>query len=273
MDGVRSRLASLEFDYVDPYPGFDRAKVQGLIATLISILPANHSAATALEICAGGRLYNVVVENAEIGTALLNRGQLRKRVTLIPIDKISGALASKEMMERVVKVSENKAALALSLIGFEPEVERAMIYIFGNTLICPNGEIAKKVTFEQTIKMKSVTLEGDVYDPSGTLSGGSKPKSGGILIKVQELNALGKELEGRKRVLGEIEKEWNEAKGEMETFKLVKKALELKIHEVGLLEEQVQESNATRVSPLLSDYGRGGKLMVDFDRLLVKWKE
>jgi structural maintenance of chromosome 2 len=47
--------------------------------------------------------------------------------------------------------------------------------------------------------MRSVTLDGDVYDPSGTLSGGSAPSGDGVLVHVQELAGVegaGGEVEG-----------------------------------------------------------------------------
>ena len=46
---------------------------------------------------------------------------------------------------------------------------------FSNTFIkTADGKTAKDVTFHPDIKMRSVTLEGDVYAPSGTLSGGKR---------------------------------------------------------------------------------------------------
>lgn len=42
-----------------------------------------------MEICAGGKLYNVVVEDEKVGSQLLEKGKLRKRVTIIPLNKIN----------------------------------------------------------------------------------------------------------------------------------------------------------------------------------------
>lgn len=246
-------MAALEFDFTSPSASFDRSRVKGLIASLISLANENHHAATALEICAGGRLFNVVVESAEVGKALLLKGQLRKRVTIIPLDKIHPHIANSDTLKAVKKVSNSRAALALDLIDADDDVRRAMEYVFGNTLICPDAETAKAVTFHDQIRMKSVTLEGDVYDPSGTLSGGSSSRSGGILVRVQELKAIERALSERKRALTEVEREWEKARGEMERYKEAKRARDLKVHEVGLLEERVQESNATRVSRLAFD--------------------
>ena len=43
---------------------------------------------TALEITAGGRLYNVIVDSEDTGKALLKHGKLRRRVTIIPLNKV-----------------------------------------------------------------------------------------------------------------------------------------------------------------------------------------
>jgi chromosome segregation ATPase len=48
-----------------------------------------------------------------------------------------------------------------------------MQWVFGQIFICKDMETAKKVTFHERILKKSVTLDGDVFDPSGTLSGGT----------------------------------------------------------------------------------------------------
>jgi structural maintenance of chromosome 2 len=61
---------------------------------------------------------------------------------------------------------------ALSLIEYDPAVHAAMQWVFGQTFICKDMETAKKITFHDRILKKSVTLDGDVFDPSGTLSGG-----------------------------------------------------------------------------------------------------
>lgn len=58
-DKVKSGLAGFDFDYQSPTRDFDRSKVKGLIATLIELDPKNHKFSTALEVCAGSRMYNV----------------------------------------------------------------------------------------------------------------------------------------------------------------------------------------------------------------------
>jgi structural maintenance of chromosome 2 len=94
---IKSRLAAVDFSYSDPYPNFDRSQVKGLVATLIDLDKANHKSSTALEICAGGKLYNVVVQDERVGSQLLEKGRLRKRVTIIPLNKINAFRMSAEV--------------------------------------------------------------------------------------------------------------------------------------------------------------------------------
>lgn len=61
IDQISRRLSGLDFQYSNPTPNFDRSSVKGLVAELFTVLPEHTEAATALEICAGGRLYNVGV--------------------------------------------------------------------------------------------------------------------------------------------------------------------------------------------------------------------
>jgi structural maintenance of chromosome 2 len=96
-DGLKRKVANIDFSYSDPSPNFDRSKVKGLVAQLFTLKKEHTRAGTALEICAGGRLYNVVVDTAETGTQLLQNGKLKKRVTIIPLNKISAFRASAEV--------------------------------------------------------------------------------------------------------------------------------------------------------------------------------
>ena len=96
-DGLKRKVANIDFSYQDPSPNFDRSSVKGLVAQLFTLDKQHLKAGTALEICAGGRLYNVVVDSAATGTQLLQNGKLKKRVTIIPLDKIAAFRASSEV--------------------------------------------------------------------------------------------------------------------------------------------------------------------------------
>lgn len=248
-DGMKRKVANIDFSYSDPSPRFDRSKVKGLVAQLFTLDKEKTQAGTALEICAGGRLYNVVVDSAETGTQLLQNGKLRKRVTIIPLNKISAFRASAEKIGAAQKLAPGKVDLALSLIGYEEEVSAAMDYVFGSTLICEDAETAKRVTFDPAVRMKSVTLEGDVYDPSGTLSGGSSPNSSGVLVTLQKLNELTKGMALLEAELNELQASMAREKTKLDSARKTKQDLDLKSHEIKLTEEQIGGNSSSSVGP------------------------
>ncbi len=122
-----------------------------------------------------------------------------------------------------------------------------MDYVFGSTLVCEDAETAKRVTFDPAVRLKSVTLEGDVYDPAGTLSGGSAPNSSGVLVTLQELNRVKSELVLQERVLMELESTIAREKTKLDRARKTKQELDLKAHEIKLTEEQIGSNSSSSV--------------------------
>ena len=183
--------ARLRFDYEHPGKGFDAEKVRGVLASLVT--PSDAKYAAALEVMAGGRLYQVVVDDEKTGKALLERGQLRRRVTLIPLNKVrAGKLDDKRCARAaaVAKKAGGDARIALEFVGHAEHVKKAVEYAFGGALVCDTMDVARAVAFDNGVKARCITLDGDVCDPRGTLSGGSKSGNlGACLGLVVQLHA------------------------------------------------------------------------------------
>ena len=94
------------------------------------------------------------------------------------------------MVDYVRNVTKGKAKFGLELIKYQPHVENTMKHIFANVIVCEDTETAKKLAFDPYVKMKTVTLEGDIYNPTGTLEGGYTNETIGMLKKVKELQRL-----------------------------------------------------------------------------------
>lgn len=88
-DAIKQRLSALDFQYTPPSPTFPRTAVKGLVASLVTLNAEDYDKATALEVTAGAKLWNVVVEDERVGKELLVGGRLKKRVTIIPLSRIS----------------------------------------------------------------------------------------------------------------------------------------------------------------------------------------
>ncbi|CAI2175735.1 5384_t:CDS:2 [Funneliformis geosporum] len=132
---------------------------------LIDLNPQHMQCSFILEICASDRLYNI--KNEVVVTQLITNRQLWKHVIIIPLNRIQAYKLSAERLTNAKRMAPEKVDLALTLIGYDHET--AIEYIFENTLIITNANRAKKVNFNRNVQTKSVIIEGDVYDPTGTL--------------------------------------------------------------------------------------------------------
>ena len=74
------------------------------------------------------------------------------------------------------QVGKENVKTALSLVGYGDDIEAAMRFVFGGAFVCKDMNVAKKVTYDDRIMRRSVTLEGDSIDPAGTLTGGEKKR-------------------------------------------------------------------------------------------------
>ncbi|XP_042214594.1 structural maintenance of chromosomes protein 2-like [Homarus americanus] len=171
VEHLESRYPQLCFNYKDPEKNFNHSLVKGLVCKLVKL--RDPTTATALEVTAGGKLYNVIVDSEVTGKKLLQNGQLQRRVTIIPLNKITG----RSIDAHIVKQAENlvgkeNVQTALSLVCYDHDLHKAMEWVFGSSFICHDMDVAKQVTFNKNIMRKSVTLDGDVFDPAGTLTGG-----------------------------------------------------------------------------------------------------
>lgn len=62
-----------------------------------------------------------------------------------------------------------------------------MEFVFGDAFICRDKYVAEKVAFHKRIKRVCITLDGDVYNPFGTLSGGALKKGESIFIQLRKM--------------------------------------------------------------------------------------
>ncbi|KAM9315331.1 structural maintenance of chromosomes protein 2 isoform 1-T1 [Pholidichthys leucotaenia] len=239
---LMSRFPNLRFEYKDPERGWDRSRVKGVLANLITVNNVSYS--TALEVVAGGRLYNIVVDTEVTGKKLLDKGELQRRYTIIPLNKIS----AKTLNDKVVNcakslVGEDNVHTALSLVGYEADLRKAMEYVFGTTLVCDTLDNAKRVAFDKQVMTKTVTLGGDIFDPQGTLTGGARSQSASVLSSLQEVKEVRDNLSHKEAQLQDTERQLATLKGTAEKYRQLKQQHELKLEEEQILQAKVQQSS------------------------------
>lgn len=85
----------------------------------------------------------MVVDTEATAKALLARGQLRQRVTIIPLNKVSGREVPPPAAAAARRLAGDKAQPALELVGYDGELSAAMKYVFGGAFVCKVGPKGK----------------------------------------------------------------------------------------------------------------------------------
>lgn len=230
----------MQFEYDDPERGWDRRRVKGLVANLVSVKDAAN--ATALETIAGGKLYQVVADNEQTAKMILEKGNLKKRVTFIPLNKINGSTINPSVVHRAKQlVGEENVEAALSLVSYEDGLQRAMAYVFGSSFVCSNMDAAKKVTFNDSIKKRSVTLEGNSFDPAGIASGGALQKTD-ILLRIASLKESQADYDSCQHKLKKLNVELKKMQEVAGRWRDLSDRLDIQKNELKMLQEKLKNS-------------------------------
>ncbi|NXP34119.1 SMC2 protein, partial [Leiothrix lutea] len=254
-ENLMAKFPHLQFTYKHPEKNWDLNHVKGPVVSLFTVKDLSN--AKALEAVAGGKLYNIIVDTEVTGKKLLEKGELKHRYTIIPLNKISARCVPEDIVKLAQSlVGHANLHLALSLIVYETELQKAMEYVFGTTLVCNNMDNAKKVTFDKRIMTRSVTLDGDVFDPQGTLHGGNcwfysyhtnnivcaSSQAAAILSKLQEVKDVQVELKKKESELEAVENELASLKVVGERYQQLKQQWEMKSEEAELLQKKLHQS-------------------------------
>lgn len=223
-------------------PNFDNRKIVGMVCNLFRI--KDPRTAVALEEVVGGKLYNIAVVDTEASKTLLNHGQLKKKFTFLPLDRIEGQGLDRNALRNAERlVGKDNVQAAIDLIEYEPHLEQVMRYAFGDTLVCPDMDTAKKVAFDRGVMKRVVTFDGDLFDPKGTLRGGSRDKAPSFLIELAELSQHKEELLVKRRTLEELDGKLRSLEQINRSYGEAKRALEIKMHELELIEKNLENTN------------------------------
>jgi chromosome segregation protein len=175
----------------------DLPGICGLVAQLGEVEPRYQ---LALEIAAGGRLGHVVVEDdsvAAAGIALLKQRRVG-RATFLPLNKIRPPRPTDISFLRHTR---GYLDLAVNLVRCDRKYTEIFAYIFGGTVVFEDINAARPFLNQYRI----VTLEGELLETSGAMTGGSQPNRSGLRFGVVSNRESSEVAELRER-LGEIDR-------------------------------------------------------------------
>ena len=168
----------------------------------------------ALETIAKNKLFFVIVSDDNVAKEILEKNIIEGKKYLIPNSKITGRIIDQNKFTKCINIAQKHNGQVwrpLSVFNYREDLQRSFSYIFSSTLICSSEEIATKIAFNKDLRIRCITLAGDIYDPMGSLEGGynnrnfsNLEKSGKLRYIVNEINSLKKERDGVSEVIREI---------------------------------------------------------------------
>ncbi|KRY08259.1 Structural maintenance of chromosomes protein 2 [Trichinella patagoniensis] len=244
---LESQFPSLEIRFSEQTPEFDRNKIKGRVAELIRI--KNPRMAVALDVTAGGKLYSVVIDSSETVRMLNDAKCLKQRTTFLPLDAVESKVLNRDVIRRAKSlVGDENCNLAADLVEcVDPEFQKAIDHVFGTTLVCTNSEMAKTVCFDKGVRARTVTLDGDVFSPLGTLTGGSKP-SGGYLLEMRVKNqSIHDEFRGKKNQLEKTLKTLHELRAVAQKHSALEGELQMQLMKKNNAAQRLQSCQAAQL--------------------------
>ncbi|RXI98037.1 chromosome segregation protein SMC [Anaerobacillus alkaliphilus] len=163
--------------------------IEGAIAELI-IVPKNIE--LAIETALGGAMQHIVVGTEENGRQAIQFLKMRKlgRATFLPLSVIKGREFSAFEKEKL-RSHPAYVGIAADLIEFSDQYKSVISNLLGHVVIARDLEGANTIAKVLQYKYRIVTLEGDVVNPGGSMSGGSvKQKGTALLGRQRELEEL-----------------------------------------------------------------------------------
>ena len=203
--------------------------VEGVLASLISV---DKKYETAIEMCLGQAMQNIVTENENDAKKLIEylRNNNLGRASFLPITSVKG-----KKLEKFKKV-DGVVGVASDLISYNKKYQDIILSLLGRTVIVEKMDNAISLAKANDYSFRIVTLEGDVINPSGAISGGS--------VAQKTVNILGRsrEIEEIKAKLEEINKQIEKITREKEEFSA---SITDTIEESAKLEKELQEIEIT----------------------------
>ena len=229
--------------------------MHGVLANIIDV-PSNLQ--TAIEMCLGASLQNIVTETEEDAKKLVEH--LRKnnlgRASFLPLSSVKG-----KKLDKINGNEKGVIGIASDLVKYNKKYEQIILNLLGRTVIVDNMNTAINVAKQNGYSFRIVTQEGDLINSSGSITGGSvAKKTVNILGRGKEIEKLEKEIKDLKDKIQNLQDDKQKYEESIEgTFELSAN-----------LEKELQEIDityATQKQKILSIDENIEKLQNRLDRL------
>ncbi len=209
-----------------------KKNIVGVVASLIKV-PEKFE--TAIEVALGGAVQNIVTYDEEGAKELIKflKDNSFGRATFLPIT----SMKRRNFDTKLLQGKSGCFGLASELVDYDKKIDNVVSNLLGSTVIVDTLFTAVNLAKSTGYAFRIVTLDGDVVNPQGSLTGGSKKaESSNLIGREREIETLGIEIIKLEKRISEIDKEikessslYEEQKKSIEELSNKKSALEVDI--------------------------------------------
>ncbi len=227
-----------------------RNRVKGIHGVVADLITVDKKYEAAIETALGGSIQNIVTDTEETAKELI--GYLKKnkfgRATFLPLTSIGNRNVFSQ--ERALK-EPGVLGLANELVGADPKYEGLLKYLLGRVVVADTIDHAIALARKFQYSLRIVTLEGELLNAGGSMTGGAFKNSSNLLGRKRELEELEaacqkalEEIDKTNRKLVEEEKAARILAGEQEAIRAQKQEAFLKQNTIQMNINQLEEKKA-----------------------------
>ncbi|TYP59964.1 chromosome segregation protein SMC [Thermosediminibacter litoriperuensis] len=210
-----------------------KINVSGIYGTVADIIDTDRKMETAIEAALGGALQNIVCDteqNAKEAIEYLKRNNLG-RATFLPLSSVKPRSLSPD--ENWILTLPGCIGVACRLIGYDKKFTPVLAHLLGRVIVAEDIDSALTIARKTDFGIKVVTLEGEIINPGGPITGGSLKKSSLLLSRKREFREI-------KEKMGIIEEEISALKNRISSLE---EAMEKTQKSIEALNQNVYISN------------------------------
>lgn len=210
--------------------------VKGSIGSLVNV-PSDYE--RALETALGAGIQNVVVDDEKTASQLIAvlKTERKGRATFLPLTRVKPRYLANDVIRRLDKNrGQDFLGLAHELLTYPPEVAAAVELLLARTVISPDLAAATRLAQEFGQSLKIVTLEGEVINPGGAMTGGQYKNQSSILSRKRLLAEALEQYKRFEKLLPQTEKKIEQT---MQALKTEGSALEAAAQSALLLKQNL----------------------------------
>ena len=206
------------------YEGFNKAvrlvmqaaeknTLRGVHGPVANLMTTDKRYAVAIEIALGAGMQNVVVDREEDAKSAINFLKQRDggRATFLPLTAIRGDVLREAGVER----EYGYVGVASQLVQFDKRYAEIFNNLLGRTVVVEDMDCGIAIARKYGNRFRIVTLDGQVLNRGGSMTGGSVSRSAGILSRANELKELTAQREALTEKLDAALREADEAKRDL----------------------------------------------------------